>query len=82
MVLRQLFDEFRQPIGIQPLDDIHDLTVKRPMLLYEQTSIGHLVRERVKALAEVPGHAPMHDHHPYARPPSRPPLASISATSA
>jgi hypothetical protein len=46
-MMGELFDVFEQAVGIEPLDNLHDLPVKRLALIGKKTSIGDVVRERV-----------------------------------
>jgi hypothetical protein len=46
-MMSESFNVFGQTVGVEPLDDVHDLPMKGAPLLDQKTSIGDLVRERV-----------------------------------
>ena len=41
----QPFDVLGQPVGIEPLDGRHDLTMESAPPILEQTPVGHIVGE-------------------------------------
>ena len=43
----QPLDLLGQPVGIEPLDRLHDPRVEGPPALAEEAAVGHLVRQRV-----------------------------------
>src|SRR5262245_35462590 len=44
-MVSELLDVLSQPIGIVPLEGLHDLAVQRAPPILEQTAVGHLVSE-------------------------------------